>query len=30
MERLESGEFRLADRPWRPSHSYTLQAVKPS
>jgi hypothetical protein len=30
MERLESGEFRLADRPWRLPHSYTLQAVKPS
>jgi SAM-dependent methyltransferase len=28
MERLESGEFRLADRPWRLAHSYTLQAVK--
>ena len=28
MERLESGEYRLADRPWRLAHSYTLQAVK--
>jgi hypothetical protein len=28
MEKLESGEFRLADRPWRLAHSYTLQAVK--
>jgi SAM-dependent methyltransferase len=28
MEVLESGEFRLADRPWRLAHSYTLQAVK--
>jgi SAM-dependent methyltransferase len=28
MHRLESGEFRLADRPWRLAHSYTLQAVK--
>jgi SAM-dependent methyltransferase len=28
MERLENGEFRLADRPWRLAHSYTLQAVK--
>jgi SAM-dependent methyltransferase len=26
-ERLEGGEFRLADRPWRLPHSYTLQAV---
>jgi SAM-dependent methyltransferase len=29
MERLHSGEFRLADRPWRLPHSYTLQAVLP-
>jgi SAM-dependent methyltransferase len=29
MEALDSGEFRLADRPWRLAHSYTLQAVKP-
>jgi SAM-dependent methyltransferase len=28
MERLENGEWRLADRPWRVPHSYTLQAVK--
>jgi SAM-dependent methyltransferase len=28
MERLESGEFRLADRPWRVPLSYTLQALK--
>lgn len=28
MERLESGEFRLVDRPSRLAHSYTLQAVK--
>jgi SAM-dependent methyltransferase len=28
MERLPSGEWRLADRPWRLPHSYTLQAVK--
>ncbi len=28
MERLDSGEYRLADRPWRLAHSYTLQAVK--
>ena len=28
MEALESGEFRVADRPWRLAHSYTLQAVK--
>ena len=28
MERLETGEFRLADRPWRLAHSYTLQAIK--
>jgi SAM-dependent methyltransferase len=26
MERLEGGEWRLADRPWRLPHSYTLQA----
>jgi hypothetical protein len=26
MEMLESGEFRLADRPWRLAHSYTLLA----
>jgi SAM-dependent methyltransferase len=28
MELLETGEFRLADRPWRLAHSYTLQAVR--
>jgi SAM-dependent methyltransferase len=28
MELLDSGEHRLADRPWRLAHSYTLQAVK--
>jgi hypothetical protein len=28
MERLPGGEYRLADRPWRLAHSYTLQAVK--
>jgi SAM-dependent methyltransferase len=27
-ERLKSGEFRVAERPWRLAHSYTLQAVK--
>lgn len=30
MEALESGEFRLADRPWRLEHSYTLRAIKPA
>jgi SAM-dependent methyltransferase len=30
MERLESGEFRLKDRPWRLAASYTLQAEKPA
>ncbi len=30
MEALDTGEFRLADRPWRLAHSYTLQAVKDS
>ncbi len=30
MEQIEGGEFRLADRPWRLAHSYTLQAVKPA
>ena len=29
MERTAEGEWRLADRPWRLAHSYTLQAVKP-
>jgi SAM-dependent methyltransferase len=28
MERTPAGEWRLADRPWRLPHSYTLQAVK--
>ena len=28
MEQLPGGEWRLADRPWRLPHSYTLQAVK--
>jgi SAM-dependent methyltransferase len=28
MQRLPSGEFRLADRPWRVAHTYTLQAVR--
>jgi SAM-dependent methyltransferase len=27
MEPLPNGEWRLADRPWRLPHSYTLQAV---
>lgn len=27
MEDAGGGEFRLADRPWRLAHSYTLQAV---
>ncbi|HQR25595.1 MAG TPA: class I SAM-dependent methyltransferase [Nocardioides sp.] len=30
MERLPGGEWRLADRPWRLPHSYTLQAAKPA
>jgi hypothetical protein len=29
MEKLPGGEFRLADRPWRLPHSYTLQATRP-
>jgi len=29
MEKLPLEEFRVADRPWRLAHSYTLQAVKP-
>jgi SAM-dependent methyltransferase len=29
MERVEPGEYRLIDRPWRLAASYTLQAVKP-
>ncbi len=28
MEHLGNGEWRLADRPWRLAHSYTLQAVR--
>ena len=28
MELLDDGEWRLADRPARLPHSYTLQAVK--
>lgn len=28
MRQVELGEWRLADRPWRLPHSYTLQAVK--
>lgn len=28
MERRPGGEWRLADRPWRLPHSYTLQAVR--
>jgi SAM-dependent methyltransferase len=28
MEQIGGGEWRLADRPWRLVHSYTLQAVK--
>jgi SAM-dependent methyltransferase len=28
MEQIGGGEWRLADRPWRVAHSYTLQAVK--
>ena len=28
MVRDEHGEWRLADRPWRLPHTYTLQAVK--
>ncbi len=30
MERRPGGEWRLADRPWRLPHSYTLQAVAPA
>jgi 2-polyprenyl-3-methyl-5-hydroxy-6-metoxy-1,4-benzoquinol methylase len=30
METLGNGEHRLADRPWRLAHSYTLQAIKPA
>lgn len=28
MEKDDRGEWRLADRPWRLAHSYTLQATK--
>ena len=28
MERTADGEWRLADRPWRLAHTYTLRAVK--
>ena len=28
MDKLGSNEYRLADRPWRLAHSYTLQAIK--
>ena len=28
MEDIGNGEWRLADRPWRLPHTYTLQAVK--
>jgi SAM-dependent methyltransferase len=28
METIGGGEWRLAERPWRLAHSYTLQAVK--
>jgi SAM-dependent methyltransferase len=28
MERMDDGEWRLKDRPWRLAHTYTLQAVK--
>ncbi len=30
MERVDDGEWRLKDRPWRLPHTYTLQAVKRS
>lgn len=30
MERTSEQEWRLADRPWRLPHSYTLRAVKPA
>jgi SAM-dependent methyltransferase len=29
MELVPGGEWRLADRPWRLPHSYTLQAIRP-
>jgi hypothetical protein len=28
MEQIGGGEWRLADRPWRLPHSYTLQAIR--
>jgi hypothetical protein len=28
MVEIGGGEWRLADRPWRLAHTYTLQAVK--
>jgi len=28
MERIERGEWRLVDLPWRLPRSYTLRAVK--
>jgi hypothetical protein len=28
MEELRDREFRLAERPWRLAHSYTLQAIR--
>jgi hypothetical protein len=28
MEQLADGEWRVADRPWRLPHSYTLQATR--
>ena len=28
MERVDDGEWRIKDRPWRLPHTYTLQAVK--
>lgn len=28
MERTDADEWRLADRPWRLPHSYTLRAIK--
>jgi SAM-dependent methyltransferase len=28
MEQIGGGEWRLADRPWRLPHSYTLEAIK--
>ena len=28
MERIDSNEWRLIDRPWRLPHSYTLQAIR--